>query len=86
MISEEGYRIIVEVKGDPEALAKELKGSPEIVSVEVNGKNVSVRASNDIRTDIVRVASKKGIEILSIRRLEPSLEDIFMKQLSRRRP
>jgi len=85
MMDEEGYRIIVEVKGDPEAFAKELEGSPGIISLEADERNISVRASSDMRADIVRAASMKDFEILSIRRLEPSLEDIFMKELSRRR-
>jgi len=85
MMVEEGYRITVEVKGDPEALAEELKGSSGVISLEVEDRNISVRAASDIRADIVRAASRKDFEILSIRRLEPSLEDIFMKELSRRR-
>jgi len=85
MMDEEGYRIIVEVKGDPEAFAKELEGSPGMISLEVDERNISVRASSDIRADIVKAASMKDYEILSIRRLEPSLEDMFMKELSRRR-
>jgi ABC-2 type transport system ATP-binding protein len=86
MMDQEGYRIIVEVKGDPEALAKELEGSPGIISLEVEERNISIRASSDIRADIVRAASMKDLDILSIRRIEPSLEDVFMKELSRRRP
>ena len=86
MMIEEGHRIIIEVKGDPEALAKELKGFPGIISLEVEETKISVKASSDIRANIVRAASMKNFEILSIRRLEPSLEDIFMKELSRRRP
>lgn len=85
MMDEEGYRIVIEVKGEPEALAKELKSFPGIITLEVKDRNISVRASSDIRADIVRAASRKDFEILSVRRLEPSLEDIFMKELSRRR-
>lgn len=85
MMVEEGYRIVIEVKGDPEALVKELKGSSGIISLEVEDRNISVRATSDIRAAIVRVASVKDVEILSVRRLEPSLEDIFMKELSRKR-
>ena len=30
------------------------------------------------------MAAAKGVKMLSIRRLEPSLEDIFMKEVSRK--
>jgi len=85
MIDEEGYRIEVGIKGDAEAFAKELRSLPEITGLEVKGGNISVRATDDVRANIIRIASKKEVEVLSIRRLEPSLEDIFMKALSKGR-
>ena len=85
MIDEEGYRIEVEVKGDAEAFAKELRSLPQITELEVKGGNISVKATDDVRANIIRIASRKEVEVLSIRRLEPSLEDIFMKALSRGR-
>ena len=85
IMGEEGYRIEVEVKGDVEAFAKELKGLPGITELIVKQRNISIKATSDVRSDIMKTATMKGVEILSIRRLEPSLEDIFMKALSRGR-
>ena len=85
IMGEEGYRIEVEVKGDVEAFAKELKGLPGITELIVKQRNISIKATSDVRSDVMKTATMKGVEILSIRRLEPSLEDIFMKALSRGR-
>ena len=85
MMDEEGFRIEVEVKGDAEAFAEELKSLSGIIELLVKERNISIKATGDVRSDIIRVAAMKGVEILSIRRLEPSLEDIFMKVLSRGR-
>ena len=85
MMDEEGYRIQVEVKGDAKAFAKEVKSLLGIIGLEVKDGNISIKATKDVRSDLTRVAAEKGVEILSIRRLEPSLEDVFMKALSRGR-
>ena len=84
MLEEEGYRIIVEATGDIHAFAKELKSVTEIIDLEVKDGNISIRAATDVRAQITKMAATKGVEILSIRRLEPSLEDIFMKEVSRK--
>ncbi len=84
MLEEEGYRIMVEVEGDVNAFAKELKGLAGIIDLEVEDGNVSIRAATDVRAKISKLAATIGVEILSIRRSEPSLEDIFMKEISRK--
>jgi len=84
MLEEEGYQIMVEVTGDTHAFAKKLKSLAGIIDLEVKDGNVSIRATADVRAQVTKLAATIGAEILSIRRLEPSLEDIFMKELSRR--
>ena len=83
IMGEEGYRIEVEVKSNSKALAEELKSLSGVTYVGVNERNIYIEATSDIRSDIVRASIMKGVEILSIKRLEPSLEDIFMKVLSK---
>jgi ABC-2 type transport system ATP-binding protein len=84
MLEEEGYRIMVEVEGDVNAFAEELRGLAGIIDLEVKDGNVSIRAATDVRARISKLAATIGVEILSIRRSEPSLEDIFMKEVSRK--
>jgi len=79
IMAEEGYRIEVEARGDIGALAEELKRLSGVTGVEVKGRNISINATSDVRAEIIRSSATKGVEILSIRRLEPSLEDLFMK-------
>jgi len=84
MLEEEGYRIMVEVTGDIDTFATELKSLAGVIDLEVKDGNVSIRATADVRAQITRLAATIGVEILSIRRSEPSLEDIFMKEISRK--
>jgi len=84
MLEEEGYRIIVEATGDLDAFVKGLRSLTDITDLEVKDGEISVRAATDVRAQITKMAATIGVEILSIRRLEPSLEDIFMKEMSRR--
>ena len=86
MLEEEGYRIMVEVEvtGDIDAFATELKSLAGIIDLEVRDRNVSIRAATDVRAQITKLAATIGVEILSIRRSEPSLEDIFMREISRK--
>ena len=86
VMDEEGYRIEVEVKREARTLAMEISKLNGIIEVkERNDNMLSIKASKDVRADIIKVASTRGVEILSIRRMEPSLEDIFMRVLSGRR-
>jgi len=75
---------MVEVTGDIDAFARELKSLAGVIDLEVKDGNVSIRATADVRGQITRLAATIGVEILSIRRSEPSLEDIFMKEISRK--
>ena len=84
MLEEEGYRIMVEVTGDIHSFAAQLKSLAGIIDLEVRDGNVSIRAATDVRAQITKLAATIGVEILSIRRSEPSLEDIFMKEISRK--
>jgi len=85
VMDEEGCIVKVEVGGDAEVFAEELRSLPGIIKLEVKERKISIKASSDLRAEIMRTAAEKGVEVLSIRRLEPSLEDIFMKVLSRER-
>ncbi len=80
MMAEEGYRIEVEARGDVGAFVAKLKRLKEIISLEVKDDVISIKTMSDVRAEINKRAAKiKGLEVLSIRRLEPSLEDLFMK-------
>jgi len=79
MMAEEGYTIQVEARGEIEALVTKLKGLTGITSLGVKGDIITIKAARDVRPEIVRRTAMDGLEVLSIRRVEPSLEDLFMK-------
>ncbi|MEM3607546.1 MAG: ABC transporter ATP-binding protein [Candidatus Bathyarchaeia archaeon] len=85
MMREEGYLIEVEL-GDGNAassLAPILGEIRDVKGVDVNGRIIHLRAGSDIRPLIAREVAERGVDLLSLRRLEPSLEDLFMKFYNR---
>lgn len=79
LMSEVGYKIYVEVRGDVGKLASALTGMDGVRGVRMGVDNLYVDSTKDIRVDIVKIASEMRVEISSIRVEEPSLEDLFIR-------
>lgn len=86
VMKEEGYRIEVELVDREEAtsLAPALEGLEGVVSLEVKDRSIILKAKSDIRPIIAREVVERKASLLSLRRLEPSLEDLFMKFYERK--
>ncbi len=79
-------KIILEVGGGAQAgeLASALEkiGGVQKVDVESNGKSrftIETDRSRDVRPEIARLAIEKGNDLLELRSVQLSLEDIFMQ-------
>ncbi|MEM2739406.1 MAG: ABC transporter ATP-binding protein [Candidatus Bathyarchaeia archaeon] len=79
LMSEEGYKIYVEVRGDAGKLASALTGMEGVRSVRIGVDSLYIDSTKDIRVEIVKIASEIGFDISSIRVEEPSLEDLFIR-------
>ncbi|MEM4461836.1 MAG: ABC transporter ATP-binding protein [Candidatus Bathyarchaeia archaeon] len=79
LMSEVGYKIYVEVRGDLGKLASALTGMEGVRGVRIGVDSLYVDSTKDIRVDIVKIASDMKVEISSIRVEEPSLEDLFIR-------
>ncbi|MCS7113164.1 MAG: ABC transporter ATP-binding protein [Nitrososphaerota archaeon] len=79
LMSEEGYKIYVEVRGDSGRFASALMGMDGVRGVRMGLDGLYIDSTKDIRVDIVKIASELSIEVSSIRVEEPSLEDLFMR-------
>ncbi|MBS7642329.1 ABC transporter ATP-binding protein [Candidatus Bathyarchaeota archaeon] len=79
LMSEVGYKIYVEVRGDLGKLASALTGMEGVRGVRIGVDSLYVDSTRDIRVDIVKIASDMKVEISSIRVEEPSLEDLFIR-------
>jgi len=78
-MKEEGYWIEAKFNKDAASLAPILGKLEGVSSMEVKGETVILKADTDIRSAITREATKGKVDVLSLRRLEPSLEDLFMR-------
>jgi ABC-2 type transport system ATP-binding protein len=81
-------RIFLKVRGDEDGLAGVIKKVAGVVNVDPEGEGaleVSTVAGQDLRPEIARVVVKEGFDLLEIRLVGMSLEDIFM-QLTRDEP
>ena len=81
-------RIFLKVRGDEDGLESVVKKVAGVVNFDPEGDGafeVGTVAGQDLRPEIARVVVKEGFDLLEIRLLGMSLEDIFM-QLTRDEP
>lgn len=77
-------RLEVEVRADADKAQQALSGLPQLREVTVSDQTVRVVAENGSRAllDLVRVLEESGLEPVSARVLEPSLDDVFLAYTS----
>ena len=80
-------RVIVQVRGDGDGLEGALKKVPGIIRVTSHPEGMEVESppGDDIRPMVAREVIKAGFDLLELRAVGLSLEDIFM-QLTREEP
>ncbi len=75
-----GYRIELEVKGDPNAMTEALKNVKGVTEVAYLGKDrYEVRAKGDLRAETARAVVQAGGGLLSLHVEAPSLDDIYVR-------
>ena len=84
-------KIILEVNGPPEPLAADIGSLSGVrnVSVESNGTSkfvIETDPSRDMRPEIARLAVEKGRDLLEMKSVQLSLEDIFMQLVTEETP
>lgn len=78
-MAEEGYKIRIQSKGNTGRLIESILGLRGVRNVRVEGGYILVESSSDIRTEISRLASECGAQIVALELSVPSVEDLFMK-------
>jgi ABC-2 type transport system ATP-binding protein len=84
-------KIILEVSGPPESLAADIGNLNGVqnVLVENNGTSkfvIDTDPSRDMRPEIARLAVEKGSNLLELKSVQLSLEDIFMQLVTEETP
>jgi len=81
-------RVTVQVKGDDHDLEKQLAKVPGVLSVSHNGigeYEIETASGQDPRSQIAKTVVNAGVDLLELRSVGMSLEDIFM-ELTRDEP
>ncbi len=80
-----GDRIFVDVPGDRAKVQKVLEAIPGVETVEplVHGYELAAQDGVDIRPHIVSHVSQAGLELLEVRSVAMTLEDIFLDVVGR---
>ena len=77
---EGGYRIELEVKGEPEVILKALQDVPGVTEASYLGRDrYEVRARGDLRAEAARAVVLAGGGLLSLQVEAPSLDDIYVR-------
>ncbi len=75
-----GYRIELEVKGEPKTITEALRGVKGVTDVAYLGKDrYEVRAKGDLRAETARAVVQAGGGLLSLHVEAPSLDDIYVQ-------
>jgi ABC-2 type transport system ATP-binding protein len=75
-----GYRIDLEVKGEPQRIQQALQQVQGVAQVTILDKNrYQVRAQGDLRAETARAAIMSGGKLLSLNVEAPSLDDIYVR-------
>ena len=77
---------ILEIVAEPQEAAKSaLRGHPMVRSLEVFGDRLHVLvASADVGPTLQKTLAQGNVQVSSLRRVPPSLEDVFVSRLSQR--
>jgi ABC-2 type transport system ATP-binding protein len=81
-MKEYGYRIELELDRDQSAVAPRLERIDGVREVKSANRSLIISSESDIRLALVAESEKCGARVLSLRRIEPSLEDLFMQHYS----
>jgi len=72
------YRIDVTTGESPEVIRSDLEKLSGVNSVSIDGPNMSVSAEADVRAEIVKTITGKGIPMLEIKMVETTLDEIYL--------
>ena len=73
------WNFLLEVRGDTNGLERDLQSIPGVDEIEKRQNGLFLRCTSDVRSEVVSVVSRKGLQLLQLRAEDPTLEEIYLK-------
>jgi len=73
------WNFLVEVGGNPDGLERELQSIPGVDEVEKRNHGWFLRCTDDVRSSVINLITRKGLPLLQLRSEDPTLEEIYLK-------
>lgn len=73
------WNFLLEVSGDVNGLERDLQSIAGVDEIEKRMHGWFLRCTDDVRSDVVSLVSRKGLKLLQLRSEDPTLEEIYLK-------
>jgi ABC-2 type transport system ATP-binding protein len=73
------WNFLVEVSGNTDGLERELRDIQGVDEIEKRSHGWFLRCTQDVRSEVVHVVTRKGLHLLQLRSEDPTLEEIYLK-------
>jgi ABC-2 type transport system ATP-binding protein len=73
------WNFLLEVSGNADGLERELHDIHGVDEIEKRSHGWFLRCTQDVRSEVVNVVTRKGLHLLQLRSEDPTLEEIYLK-------
>ena len=73
------WNFLLEVRGETNGFERELQAIPGVDEIERRHHGWFLRCTDDVRSQVVGVVTRKGLQLLQLRSEDPTLEEIYLK-------
>jgi ABC-2 type transport system ATP-binding protein len=73
------WNFLLEVSGNTDGLERDLHGIDGVDEIEKRSHGWFLRCTQDVRSEVVNVVTRKGLHLLQLRSEDPTLEEIYLK-------
>jgi ABC-2 type transport system ATP-binding protein len=73
------WNFLLEVSGNADGLEPQLRDIRGVDEIEKRSHGWFLRCTQDVRSDVVNVVTRKGLHLLQLRSEDPTLEEIYLK-------
>jgi ABC-2 type transport system ATP-binding protein len=73
------WNFLLEVSGDADGLERDLQAIDGVDEIERRAHGWFLRCTQDVRSEVVNVITRRGLHLLQLRSEDPTLEEIYLK-------
>lgn len=73
------WNFLLEASGNTDGLDRELQNLKGVDEIEKRAQGWFLRCTEDVRSEIVALLSRRGLHLLQLRSEDPTLEEIYLK-------